>query len=919
MEYMRTILSLISVTKLLATAFAILLFWGWPSLTDAAPVQQSAPVSGEITEITITDINDMWSAGTMRVGSEVVVIPRNLLINLPNDYLTLQQLFTAAPAICLAVNESGLARNDACNSKATGAFADILANRTDSGNLIAGQVDIVKEVATLTGAINYIDYAGGWFRVNGIMDNSTTGTMVRINDPTSRHTIQSGPGCAAGNANNCSPDTRFKIDPDNYTFAFTTGYPPCIPSTVNGANPATGENDPFCPATNRPATSPVVSSNPPPPPPVAADSTRFAPIRKGDVIRAEGNYESIGGVTFFSASGVKVQVDLNTRTIDPASGEPDRTQPDYLFIDELIVDGPAYPAAKVHSSILTSASDRHATIDYFTVHYAPNAQNNLIPHEQILYTTANNPKNGPIDFNTVAIGKFFSEIFFDFFPGAIETGFEPCLALNNSLGAINVPPMSNGVNIADYCSSSGPGAGAGTKVENFNLMVPAAREVMARSRRQQILNPGVTAVDIHGNPTQSGQYKLPATIHYGAFDLINPALALFPFSFSGTPWLMDRRLSPNGCTGACESTPQPLDPFPFEGVDPREVSPTYGVVIGGVNNSPLPNPNRVLSFWPFGTGTTNPNVLAWPPINPGPILIVQQPTISIYPPITVADSVTGQAGVPLTIDVLANDIPIFGQIDPTTLAIATPPGNGTAVVNHLDNTITFTPPGDGLFTFTYTVANNYGSVSPPGTVSVDVNAVPVSSVTLTPGINGPQNPGTPITFIATASGGGGNYTYRFWLFNGSTWSIVRDYSATPYWTWLTNGFTAGNYTVAVDTKNSGAAVSRDTVAYTGYTLGTPSPLPFTSVTVSPSVVSPSAPPVDFQATGVGGSGTPEYNFWLFSVTSAGWSEVQPYSADNSWQLPVGTVAGDYVIGVNVRTQGSASNPEAVSYFPFTVQ
>src|SRR6185369_9544315 len=86
----------------------------------------------------------------------------------------------------------------------------------------------------------------------------------------SRHSIQSGAGCAGGP--NCSADPRFTLDPDNYVIAFSTGYPVCIPSSVprnfpglpaiptsgiaavaNGPTQANanGVGDRSCPDTNR--------------------------------------------------------------------------------------------------------------------------------------------------------------------------------------------------------------------------------------------------------------------------------------------------------------------------------------------------------------------------------------------------------------------------------------------------------------------------------------------------------------------------------------------------------------------------------------------------------------------------------------------------------------------------------------------
>jgi len=106
--------------------------------------------------------------------------------------------------------------------------------------------------------------------------------------------IQLGTGC--GDTENCSADARFTLDPDNYTFTFSTGYPACIPSTQvrngalgasTGAN-AAGVGDALCPATNRPG-APV------------ADSRFFAPLLAGDWVTADGNFETVNLVRFFSA------------------------------------------------------------------------------------------------------------------------------------------------------------------------------------------------------------------------------------------------------------------------------------------------------------------------------------------------------------------------------------------------------------------------------------------------------------------------------------------------------------------------------------------------------------------------------------------------------------------------------------------
>jgi len=287
-------------------------------------------------------------------------------------------------------------------------------------------------------------------------------------------------------------------------------------------------------------------------------------------------------------------------------------------------------------------------------------------------------------------------------------------------------------------------------------------------------------------------------------------------------------------------------------------------------------------------------------------------------PVAVNDSATTPSNTAVVINVLSNDT-TTGTLDPTTVVTANAVG-GTAVAS-VNGSVTFTPTNgfSGAASFTYTVADTLGQVSNSATVSVTVaTAAGATSVTLTPGATAPQASGTPITFIAAASGGSGSYEYKFWLNDGISWTVTQDYSTTPYWTWNTNGRAVGGYTVAVDARNAGSGVARDTVAYAGYTLGNPKPLPFTSVNVTPSAPSPSAAPISFQATALGGTGTAEYNFWLFDITAGTWNEVQPYSTTSTWQLPLGTAAGDYVLGVNVRSQGVEINFETVTYFPYTV-
>jgi hypothetical protein len=204
---------------------------GVPRPAHAVAVHPAiARLAGEIERITVKDPHDVWSEATIVVAGQNVTIPRNLLADLPANRLTMQQLLTGAPAGCVARGETGLAKDDVCNASGTGAIATIEANRTPGGNVIAGDVFLQKGAEMISGTVSFIDHADGYFRVNGTPGDPSTGLMVRLNDPATRYSTQQGPGCAAG-TENCSPDSRFTGDPDNYTQTFSTGYPLCIPST----------------------------------------------------------------------------------------------------------------------------------------------------------------------------------------------------------------------------------------------------------------------------------------------------------------------------------------------------------------------------------------------------------------------------------------------------------------------------------------------------------------------------------------------------------------------------------------------------------------------------------------------------------------------------------------------------------------
>jgi len=605
---------------------ALVLFLAGPGPARAA-VQ--APVTGEIEFITVNDPADHWSGGIIVVGGQNIIIPKNLLIDLPANRVTLQQLFVEAPAACLARGETGLAKGDVCNTTGTGGFATISAHVTTAGNNIAGDVLIEKGREAVSGLVTYISYTDGYYVVNGLPNDPNTGVMVRLNDPSGRHTIQQGLGCAAG-SENCSADPRFLLDPDNYTNASSTGYPYCLPSTVTGglrtvgANALTGAGDPFCPDTNRPATGNV------------PNSTRFAPLKVGDPVTAEGNFEIVNGIKFLSAHTSRIGLAFTT-----AVG-----QPDYLYLEEVGIDAPGFQNERVRTLFIGFTTRRPADVLIWSIHRDPLTNE---PHLFPLATVNGcNTASGAGNCSAQGLAAGGWDIFkirhdVDFLQQPTDAKLSPCAHLRGE--------PREGFN------TSCPGGG--TITEDFGVLSPIPHEIQAKTG-QKLLTPTLAVVDVQGNPATWGQYLFPLGVNLGGIgfpEMVEIDLngLATPFSFTGIPWNLDRRLSPNGCpeTG-CEAGALgsfALDPFPFEGFDPRTLAGTPALPYSDpkFTASTLGTArDRMLSYvTQLQNGTFNfdgnNTVLPWPPadpplipITPTPVFVANTPPVITSTPVTTA-------------------------------------------------------------------------------------------------------------------------------------------------------------------------------------------------------------------------------------------------------------------------------------------
>ena len=596
-------------------------------------------IGGEVERIIVDNPTDTWSSGTIVVSGRNIIIPRNMVIDLPANRLTLQQFFVNAPSACIDADldgipdETGLAKGDKCNGSGTGAAITMLANKTNAGDLIAGEPMLEKAAELVSGVVSFVNYDEGYFRVNGINGDDTTGAMVRVNDPEGRHTEQTGTGCA-GSGPNCSADTRYGVDPDNYTFTASTGYPMCIPSTVargpfnfdinrdgDTTDPgetgitaqaaADGSGDALCPQTNRPGVGDV------------ADSRLFAPVQVGDHLTAEGNFENIGGVTFLSAHTVGVSVALSTTNTS--------FQPDYMIFDEVGWDIPGFQNQRVRDLLIGFSTLVTPAVDIFGLYYDP-ATNSV--QELVFATTfgcdvvagAGTCTSQGIVGNT-SIFKIVHDV--DFIEASLGNlpgvRRSPCLHLNAAYSNGGIPDVNGTFVTVD---PKGRCSFPLTVAKEFEVLSPPSRDLIGRSRHKHTLHTSVVTLDFHatdfaGEGSQNGEYLNPVGLGHPEFVEIDLNALDTAYIFAGVPWNLDRRLGPGGgCDGeptcdtvtAIGAASMNLDPFPFSDLDPGTQAgpPSPGgtgvpIVSGyGVQRG------RTLSYWPL----TPAQIMTWPPADP---------------------------------------------------------------------------------------------------------------------------------------------------------------------------------------------------------------------------------------------------------------------------------------------------------------
>ncbi|NMM07956.1 hypothetical protein [Polaromonas sp.] len=288
---------------------------------------------GAIQAFTVSAPGNLFSGGSITVNGITIVIPTNLVMTLPANYLTVGQLFAQSPI----AGRSALALNDLPAPIA--AYEASISGNIVNGVYIAGLVGIAQQsLNTASGVIKAINYTTGALCVGAAPGAClSTDARVVINDPSGRYGLANGVGGKA------APDARFAVDADNPTIHAASGYPMCVPRV---APPAV---DPRCPSTNRPGAagaklptfvmSPAALVTTAPFPVVtipacgaACNANEQAPLELGDTVIYSGILARDAVGTYVAAYSIEASVGIFT--------PPGATF--YMFLDApLLGVGPA--------------------------------------------------------------------------------------------------------------------------------------------------------------------------------------------------------------------------------------------------------------------------------------------------------------------------------------------------------------------------------------------------------------------------------------------------------------------------------------------------------------------------------------------------------------------------------------------------
>ena len=190
---------------------------------------------------------------------------------------------------------------------------------------------------------------------------------------------------------------------------------------------------------------------------------------------------------------------------------------------------------------------------------------------------------------------------------------------------------------------------------------------------------------------------------------------------------------------------------------------------------------------------------------------------------------------------------------------------------------------------------------------------PASMTGITADKPSPQGPGVTITFTASASGGTTPYQYKWWLWNGSAWNIVQDWSPSATFVWRPTMPNAAHELIAW-VRSAGNTVD----LFEDYKR-LPFPIRPATLTVTADRVAPATvgTTITFTAAGSGGTSPYQFKWWLWNGSA--WNVVQDWSASATFVWSPTAANPGYQLIAWVRSAGDTADLfESYTQFAFAI-
>lgn len=235
------------------------------------------------------------------------------------------------------------------------------------------------------------------------------------------------------------------------------------------------------------------------------------------------------------------------------------------------------------------------------------------------------------------------------------------------------------------------------------------------------------------------------------------------------------------------------------------------------------------------------------------------------------------------------------------------------------------------------------------TVTYSQPTGPLAVTSLTANRSTPQPAGTGITFTATVSGGVAPQQYKWWVYDGATWFVTRNWSTDSTWTWTPTtansayriGVWARNGNSSTDayanaqsnvsiafpisgassssgssgsgsgTSGSGSGTSGSGSGTSGSGSGTSgsststAPLTLTSLTADRPAPQPAGSAITFTAIATGAGSPYQYKWFIYNGSS--WVVTQTWTSSNQWTWRPNSADSGARVAVWVRKASSTAD------------